>query len=105
MSNKSQIKSYLQLLAESQQKLTEIKEYEDVDAYLKDLQTKVLNNTETQEELQTIDYDIWFTKKSRQSNLANAKKQVTSSLYIKNIDKVAERKDLVKLLLPFFNED
>ena len=45
------------------------------------------------------DYEIWFSKASGQKQDAI----ISSRLYVKNIDKKVERKDLIVLLLPFFN--
>eukprot|EP00347_Sterkiella_histriomuscorum_P017508 403349075 len=88
----------------------DLKEYEDLDDYLRELQSELQDNNKVKEELEEVDYDIWFAKKSKnydgRTNFQQAKKdqQVTNSLYIKNIDKKAKRKDFINLLLPFFED-
>ena len=43
-------------------KAPEIKSYEDVDEYLKELNNQVINNEKAKQELDNMDYDIWFSK-------------------------------------------
>ncbi|CDW88219.1 rna-binding protein 40-like [Stylonychia lemnae] len=100
-----------QELYQIKQQVVQIEQFEDVDDYLKHLELQITQNDKAQQELQELDYDIWFQKQSKapdgRVNFQQAKrdKQVTKSLYIKNIDKRGERKDFIKLLLPFFDDD
>ena len=80
------------------------KEFGDVDEYLEDLKERVKEEfkqaSDQDKAIINEDYDIWFTNKGNRKET-----EVSNALYIKNIDKKIERKDIINLLMPFFNSD